>query len=106
MLLSNLGNTVYATRFKKLTDNENEDDMVKYEQTLEWQYIAGADGETVIIIPELIGIRIVQIEKSIQPLLKANYTFNKNTGRITLLNEVSMSAGEPLYILYASVQTT
>lgn len=103
---TNLSNAKYATRFKKIFDPPNEDLMVKYEQLLEWQYTAAAEGETVIIIPDLIGVeRIAQIEKEIKPLFTADYSFNTNTGQITLLNGVEMTPGETLFILYAVLIT-
>lgn len=106
MLQSNQSDIKYATRFKKIYNPPNPDDMIRYEQPLEYQYTAAADGETVIILPALIGNRIVQIEKEIKPVFTANYTFNPNNGQITLLNGVVLDAGESLFIIYAVLITS
>jgi hypothetical protein len=107
MLLSNLSKDKYATRFKKLYYPENEDPMIKYEQVIPWEYTASTDGETVIIIPELVGaLRLTQIEKEIKPIKEADYSFNSSSGQINLLNGVSMAAGETLFILYVKLVTS
>jgi len=104
---SNLNKNKYATRFKKVYDPPNPDDMIKYEQTIPWTYTAIADGETVIIIPELIGAeRIVQIEKETKPMFETDFSFNNNTGQITLLNGITMAKDESLFILYALLITS
>lgn len=90
----------YATRFRQAT---NEDVMVKYESTEEWQYTAGADGETVAVIPALVGMRVIQIERELKPMFSNDWGFNANSGQITLLNGVSMAFGETLFILYAKM---
>ena len=106
MLQSNLNTKFYATRYQKIYFPANPDAMIKYEQVLEYQYIAAADGETIIIIPTLIGsLRIIDIEKEIRPINLANYSFNSNTGQINLLNGVAMAAGETLFITYVLLIT-
>jgi len=107
MLQSNLSNIKHATRFKKVFYPENEDPMIRYEKVLEVQYTALADGETSVIIPALIGaIRITQIEKEIKPMSTADFSFNPTNGQVNLLNSVSLSAGESLFILYAVLVTS
>lgn len=88
----------YATRYRQAV---NGSDMVKYEQTLEHQYTAGADGETIAVIPGLIGVRVIQVEREIKPIYDSDYAWNSNSGQLTLLNGVSMAYGETLFILYA-----
>jgi len=73
-----------------------------YAQTLQYQYTATADGETVIPISALIGQSIIQIEKEIKPLLTGQYVFDNNTGVLTLVgNSLAISAS--LFILYSNV---
>lgn len=94
----------YATRFNNIIDPTNLSNMA-YEQILETMYVAAADGETSIIVTDLIGNRIVSVEKEIKPLSAVNYNFNITLGRINLLNGVSMSGGEQLSILYGKMVT-
>ena len=91
---------LYATRFKKTTNQNN---VIKYEQVLDIEYQAGADGENVIVLTALIGMRIVQIEREIKPLYAADFSFNSYNGQINLLNGVQLSAGETLFIIYAKI---
>jgi hypothetical protein len=80
--------------------------MIRYEQNLEIEYVSNADGTTVISIPSLIGaLRIVYMEKEIQPVSKADYSFNSSSGVITLLNGKTVDAGQTLYIIYAILIT-
>jgi hypothetical protein len=111
MQLSNLSNEKYSTRFKKVFNPENPDDMIKYEANFEVQYTATASivlgGETVIIIPELVGaLKIIQIEKETKPMFKTDYSFNSNDGRINLLNGYGLEDGESLFIIYAKLITS
>lgn len=93
----------YATRHRQTT---NEDNMIKYEQNLEYQYTVASDGETIIVLPALVGMRIVQIEREIKPLLSGEYSFNAFSGQITMLGGVQLSEGETLFILYAQIVTS
>lgn len=102
MQRANLGPVNYATRYRPTT---NKDNMSTYEQTLEYQYTAGADGETVIVLP-LIGMRIVQIEREIKPIYADDYAWNGSSGQLTLLNGVELADNETLFILYAKTITT
>lgn len=106
MLLSNLSNNKFSTRFKKVYNPINPDDMIRYEQVLETQYTAVNDGETVVILSELINMRVVQIEKEIKPMAMSDFGFNTNNGQINLLNGVTLSAGESLFILYSKLITS
>ena len=100
-------NTIYATRYKKIYTQVNPDNMIYYEKVLQVQYTAAVDGETVIILSGLINaLRITQIEKEIKPMFTSDFSFNATNGQITLLNNVSMAAGESLFILYAVLITS
>lgn len=94
------GRVKYATRDRTIT---NESTMKYYEQTLEDQYTAAADGETVFVRTALVGNRIIDIEKEIGPLKAAEYLFNPSTGTITLQGGVVLNAGETLFIEYAKI---
>lgn len=107
MLQSNLGNELYATRFKQAYNTLNPGDMPKYERILETQYTAAADGENIILIQALIGaLRIAQITKEIKPMYLPDYSFNPNSGQINLLNDIYLSKDETLFILYAVLITS
>ena len=73
----------------------------KYEVTLETQYIAGG-GETSIILTELIGSSIVQLNREIQPQRKDTYSLNINTGRITFTSD-PLAETETIYIIYTKI---
>jgi hypothetical protein len=100
---TNAGAVKYATRERTTTNEEN---MKYYEQTWEDQYTASADGETVIVRPALVGMRIISIEKTIAPLLASQYLFNPSSGQITLQGGAAMNAGETLFIEYAKIITS
>lgn len=107
MLQSNLAITKYATRFKKVYNPPNPEDMIKYERVLPVEYTASSDGETSFILTDLVdALRIVQIEKQIQPVTEDDYSFNPNNGQVNLLNGVSLSAGETAFIIYAKLITS
>lgn len=107
MLQSNQSSLKYATRFKKVYYPPNPDDMIKYEQNLPFEYTAAADGETVIILTQLIGaLRILQIEKEIKPMAATDFSFNNNTGQISLLNGQEMAKDETLYGIYVKLITS
>lgn len=101
MLAANLSSNIYATRFNTTV---NPDDMIKYERTLETYYVAGADGETVVVIDAPGALRITQIEKNTKPLAPSEYTFNANTLQLSL--NTSLGKGEELYILYPVLITS
>lgn len=106
MLLSNLSEEKYATRYKEIFYPPNPNEMSTFERTLEAQYVAAADGETVIILTELIGaLRVIQVEKEIKPMFTINYSFNSIEGRVNLLGGVSLGKGQALFILYAKLVT-
>lgn len=102
-LQANLSNLKFATRERTST---NEANMIKYEQSLTTDYTSNADGTTVVTLPALIGSRIIQIEKEIQPLADANYTWNPSSGILTLLNGITVDSGQTLYIIYAVLITS
>src|ERR1035437_6693793 len=77
--------------------------VTKYEQTLETQYIAGG-GETFIILPELIGATIVQLNREIQPQRSGTYSLNINTGQVTFTSD-PLAATETIYIIYTKIVT-
>ena len=101
-----LGPVKYATRFNNsiLT---HDDDMIKYERNIEYQYTAVADGENIIIIPALIGaLRILSIVNEIRGMMTADYSFDPNTGQISLLNGITLGAGQTLFIVYTVLITS
>lgn len=93
----------YATRERTTTNEEN---MKYYEQTWEDQYTASADGETVIIRPALVGMRIISIEKTITPLKTSQYLFNPTNGQITLQGGTVLNEDETLFVEYAKIVTS
>lgn len=101
MLAANLAPNTYATRFKT---EVNEDDMVKYERTLETVYTAGADGEVLVVIDAPGALRITQVERNTQPMDPSEYGFNANSLQLSLVNP--LGAGEKLYILYPILITS
>jgi len=86
--------------YYQLPNNTN---MKYYEETLETQYIAGG-GETLIILPELIGATIVQLNREIQPQRAGTFTLNINTGQITFTSD-PLAATETIYIIYTKIVT-
>lgn len=101
-LQTNLSNQKFATRDRTSTNDEN---MVKYEQATGINYTSNADGTTSISILELIGSRIVQIEKEIKPLETTEWTFNPNSGTITLVGN-TLDNEQTLFIIYAKIITS
>lgn len=120
-------NTRYATAYSKLgsvfytikeggintqpTNNYNpppdpNKTTTMYEQVGNYQYTAGADGESTINLPDLIGKDLVQIEKEIMPLKNNQWLWNKNSGQLTLQNGGQMSQGETLFILWSQMIIT
>lgn len=105
MLQSNLGNSKYATRSSN-TSTYQIRNMIKYEANYEYQYTAVADGENTIIIPVLIGaLRILHIVNEIKGMPVTDFSFNTNTGQINLLNNVALTAGQTLFIIYVNLMT-
>jgi hypothetical protein len=49
----------------------------------------------------LIGYDIVQVEREIKPLFNTDWSWNKATGVLSLLNGKTIDAGESLFILYS-----
>jgi hypothetical protein len=72
-----------------------------YQKTSSTSYTATADGESVITFIALQGKTILQIEKEIRPLLATEFSFNQQTGVLTLND--SLSVGETLFILYQEI---
>ncbi len=97
------GTVKYATRERTTTNDEN---MKYYEQNFEDQYTSAADGETVIVRTDLIGNRIVQMEKETKPVNISDFLFNPSTGTITLQNGVTLDNGQTLFIIYAVIVTS
>jgi hypothetical protein len=65
-------------------------------------YVSASDsGETVITLSELAGCDIVQIEKNIQPLQGSEFTWNKSTFTLTLVDEIT--TGQKLFIIYSQI---
>lgn len=79
-----------------------------YTIILNTSYTAGADGETSMQIVDvnnapIIGFDIIQIERETKPLTAGDFTWNKSTATLTLLNGISLGKGELLSILYSKL---
>ena len=85
--------------------NNNTNTVSKTYKTSQTQYVATSDGESVISLPSLTGTDIFAIEKEIKPLATSDFNWNKNTGVLTLLNGISLGAGETLFIYYQTIVT-
>lgn len=77
--------------------------ITKYQKTLETQYVAGG-GETFIVLPELIGSEIIQLNREIQPQRAGTFALNKNTGQITFYSDPLVET-ETIYIIYSILVT-
>jgi hypothetical protein len=75
--------------------------QVKYEQILPLEYTALADNETEIYLPDMIGCRVVKVERNIKPLV--DYEYDDIAGKMKITN--GLGAGETLFILYAKIIT-
>ena len=75
-----------------------------YQKTSATSYEATTDGETVITLTALAGKNITQIEKNIQPLTDVQWSWNKVTGQLTLVDAIG--TGEKLFIIYNEMITT
>lgn len=77
----------------------------QYSITYSTSYTSTIDGVT-ILTPldinghDLIGADIVQIEKEIKPMVAADWSWNKVTGVLTLLNGNTVDEGMTLFIIY------
>lgn len=98
--------TNYATR-ANIISTEQYIDMIKYERNIEYQYTAAVDGETIVLIPALVGaLRILHIVNEIRGMQVVDFSFNANTGQLNLLNGVSLAAGQTLFIVYVVLVTS
>lgn len=77
--------------------------VIKYQITKKTDYTASVDGENVITLSALIGYDILQVENETKPLYNTDYVWNKATGVLTLLNGISLAAGQSLFILYQEI---
>lgn len=78
------------------------DTMNIYQATKTYDYVsASSGGETVINLPALMGKSIEGIEADIQPLLKTEWSWNKATGVLTLVNPIY--TGQRLFIIYTEM---
>ena len=106
MLQSNLSNIKYATRSADASAYQN-DNMIKYEANYEYQYTAAADGEDTVIIPDLVGaLRVLHIVNEIKGMAVTDFSFNSNTGQINLLNGITLTGGQTLFIIYVNMVTS
>lgn len=94
----NQGYRKYATRNRTSTNFEN---MIKYERVENMDYTSNADGVTVISIPSLVGVRVVQLELEIRPLKTTEWGFNSSSGTISLLGGLTLDNEQTLYIIYS-----
>jgi len=73
-----------------------------YQATKTYDYVSTSGaGETVINLSALVGKSIEGIEADIQPLLKSEWSWNKNTGVLTLSNPIF--DGSRLFIIYTEM---
>jgi len=77
----------------------------QYSITYSTSYTSTIDGVTTLTPldingHDLIGADIVQIEKEIKPMVAADWSFNKVTGILTLLNGNTVDEGMTLFIIY------
>jgi len=81
-----------------------------YSITLGTSFTSNVDNATVITPLDingntLVGVDIVQIEKETKPMVAADYSWNKVTGVLTLLNGNTCDQGMTLFILYSKIIT-
>lgn len=81
-----------------------------YAITLGTSFTSNVDNATIITPLDingatLIGVDIVQVEKETKPMLAADYSWNKATGVLTLLNGNTCDQGMTLFILYSKIIT-
>ncbi len=81
----------------------NKTSLNYYQVTLEYQYQAGG-GENSFIVTDLIDGDVIQITRETQPLKLAAYSFNKNSGQITLTG-APLEQYETVYIIYSKIVT-
>lgn len=96
----NSSNRKFATRNRTSTNSNN---MIRYETVLSTEYTSNADGTTLVVLPSLalIGARLISVEKEIQPIKAANFSWNTTSGQLSLLNGTTVDADQTLFILYA-----
>lgn len=101
----------YATEILNYDGNGNNfiiADMGKYSQTYNASFLSNADGTTVIVPTDdngntLIGCTIVQIEHEIKPYTSSDFSFDPQTGTLTLLNGNTCDKGQLLSIIYSKI---
>lgn len=81
-----------------------------YAITLGTSFTSNVDNATIITPLDingatLVGVDIVQVEKETKPMLAADYSWNKATGVLTLLNGNTCDQGMTLFILYSKIIT-
>lgn len=81
--------------------------MSTYVNPFNTHYTASADNETIITLVELQGatVEILKVTLETKELLPTDYTFNNVTGIITLVNSITMSIGQALFVLYKKTIT-
>lgn len=77
----------------------------QYSITYSTSYTSATDGVTTLTPldingHDLIGADIVQIEKEIKPMVNTDWSWNKVTGVLTLLNGNTVDEGMTLFIIY------
>lgn len=75
--------------------------QVKYERLIPLEYTSESDGETEIYLPEMIGCRVVRVERNIKPMV--DFTYDNVTGKMNVAG--GLSIGETLFIIYAKIIT-
>lgn len=79
--------------------------MISVEST---QYVSNANGTTVITPLDksgnsMIGYEVSQLENEIRPLRSNEWSWNKVTGILTLINGAVIDSGNTLFILYTRI---
>lgn len=80
-----------------------------YEMSIQATYTSNADGAVSFVLTDddgnlYTGWDMLQIEKEIKPLKKAQYVWNKATSTVTLL-DTTLDAGETAYCLLTKIIT-
>lgn len=117
--MSSLGNVYYVTQQAPINSVPNVPSTPYvpptasgiYTVTLSTSFTSNQDGVTVLTPLDingnpLIGCDIVQVEREIKPLFSSQWSWNKTTGVLTLLNGVTVDLDVSLFILYSKTVTS
>lgn len=117
--MTSLGNVYYVTQQAPINSIPNVPSTPyvppmsegMYSVTLSTSFTSNQDGVTQITPLDinnnnLIGCDIVQVEREIKPLFNTDWSWNKTTGVLTLLNGVTLDTDASLFILYSKIVTS